>query len=349
MRRSDKTALAVALSAILLILGTGIATRFARPEAPPPAPKPERIRAVLELAPLADTSKALVVGYNYELLKRYAASNGQTAEIRLTGRDRSFLDSLRAGVVDIVVVPFEDSLAVDSVLVSAPVDSLSLWLMRHDEHDALRELNGWIAAWHASPDYPAVRSAFLDRFSAFKSGPRPQISPYDSLIRAHADSLGWDWHLLAAVIYQESRFHIEAVSPRGAAGLMQMMPRTAANYGVTDPLDPEMNVAAGAQLLGNLIKRYYPVGDNMTERYKYALAAYNAGVGRIDDCLAMARHLGVDTGYWINIVNRVLPVMAQEDVAQTGVVRLGPFKGAETTFYVDNTIAVYNRFCKITP
>ena len=312
--------------------------------------RPDRIRAVLELAPLADTSKALVVGYNYELLRRYAAENGQTAEILLTGRDLSYLDSLRAGSVDIVVVPFADSVAVDSVLVSAPLDSLSLWLMRHDEHDAMREANGWIAAWHASPDYPAVRSAFLDRFSAFKSGPRPQISPYDSLIRAHADSLGWDWHLLAAVIYQESRFHIEAVSPRGAAGLMQMMPRTAERYGVTDPLDPEMNIAAGAQMLGNLIQRYYPVGDNMTERYKYALAAYNAGIGRIDDCIAMARHLGVDTGYWINVVNRVLPVMAQEDlVALAGVTRFGPFKGAETTFYVDNAIAVYNRFCKITP
>ena len=312
--------------------------------------RPARIRAVLELAPLADTSKALVVGYNYELLRRYAAENGQTAEILLTGRDLSYLDSLRAGSVDIVVVPFADSVAVDSVLVSAPLDSLSLWLMRHDEHDAMREANGWIAAWHASPDYPAVRSAFLDRFSAFKSGPRPQISPYDSLIRAHADSLGWDWHLLAAVIYQESRFHIEAVSPRGAAGLMQMMPRTAERYGVTDPLDPEMNIAAGAQMLGNLIQRYYPVGDNMTERYKYALAAYNAGIGRIDDCIAMARHLGVDTGYWINVVNRVLPVMAQEDlVALAGVTRFGPFKGAETTFYVDNAIAVYNRFCKITP
>lgn len=346
MKRYERICLALAA---VLIAGTGLLSlRHREPEAV--RVRPERIRAVLELAPLADTSKALVIGYNYELLRRYAASYGQRAEIQLTDRDNSFLDSLRAGSVDIVVVPFGDSLAVDSVLVSAPLDSLSIWLMRHDEHETLREANAWIAAWHASADYPAVRSSFLDRFSAFGSGPRAQISPYDSLIRSHADSLGWDWHLLAAVIYQESRFHIEAVSPRGAAGLMQMMPRTAAHYGVTDPLDPEMNIAAGAQLLGNLIRRYYQVGDNMTERYKYALAAYNAGVGRIDDCIAMARHLGVDTGYWINIVNNVLPAMAQEAVvAQAGVVRLGPFRGAETTFYVDNTIAVYNRFCRITP
>ena len=130
---------------------------------------------------------------------------------------------------------------------------------------------------------------------------------------------------------------------------MQMMPRTAAKYGVTDPLDPEMNIAAGAQLLGNLIKRYYSVGDNMTERYKYALAAYNAGIGRIDDCISLARYLGVDPSYWDNVVARVLPLMGDESVTLPDVVKLGPFKGTETSFYVGNTISVYEQLCRICP
>ena len=346
MRRYEITVLAVTL---VLVAASGLSAWRLRKHPEPQRDKPELIRGVLELAPLADTSKALVIGYHYHLLERFAAANGQRAEIRLSGRDRSFLDSLRAGAVDIVVVPFGDSLAVDSVLVSKPVDSLSVWLMRHDDTQAMAELNDWIDAWHASDDYAATRSLFLERFNAFRSGSRAQVSPYDSLIRAHADSLGWDWHLLAAVIYQESRFHIEARSPRGAAGLMQMMPKTAEHYGVTDPLDPEMNIAAGARSLGTLIRRYYNVGDNMTERYKYALAAYNAGIGRIDDCISLARWLGVDTGYWINIVNHVLPLMAQESVMATGAVKLGPFRGDETVFYVDNAIAVYNRLCRICP
>ena len=345
MRRYERTAL---LLTLLLCLGAA-ALASLRPAAPETRQKPEHIRGVLELAPLADTSNALVIGYHYELLKRFAAANGQTIDIRLTGRDRSYLDSLRAGAVDIVVVPFEDSLAVDSVLLSTPVDSLSVWLMRHDEHAGMQELNDWIAAWHASDAYASTRDLFLKRFNAFRSGPRAQISPYDSLIRAHADTLGWDWHLLAAVIWQESRFHIEARSPRGAAGLMQMMPGTAERYGVSDPLDPEMNIAAGAELLGNLIRRYYKVGDNMTERYKYALAAYNAGVGRIDDCLRVAQLLGTDTGYWQNVVNQVLPRMQDETTLATGAVKVGPFRGEETVFYVDNVIAIYERFCRICP
>lgn len=345
MRRYERTAL---LLTLLLCLGAAVlSTR--RPAAPETRQKPEHIRGVLELAPLADTSKALVIGYHYELLKRFATANGQTIDIRLTGRDRSYLDSLRAGAVDIVVVPFEDSLALDSVLVSTPVDSLSVWLMRHDEHAGMQELNDWIDAWHASDEYAPTRELFLKRFNAFRSGPRAQISPYDSLIRAHADTLGWDWHLLAAIMYSESRFHIEARSPRGAAGLMQMMPKTAARYGVTDPLDPEQSIAAGAQSLSNLIKRYSGVAADRTERYKYALAAYNAGIGRIDDCISLARHLGVDPSRWDNIVQEVLPRMSDEQIMETGAVQLGPFKGEETGRYVDRIIAVYDRLCVICP
>ena len=344
MNHAERICLIVAAA---LIGGISLAPRFI-PEQETRV-KPPHIHGVLELAPLADTSKALIIGYHYDLLKRFAAANGQTVDIRLTEPDRTYLDSLRSGAVDILVVPWEDSLAVDSVLVSVPVDSMSVWLMRHDEQAGMQELNAWIDAWHASDAYAPTRDAFLNRYNAFRSGPRAQISPYDSLIRVHADSLGWDWHLLAAVIYQESRFHIEARSKRGAAGLMQMMPKTAARYGVTDPLDPEMNIAAGAQSLGNLIQRYYNVGDNMTERYKYALAAYNAGIGRIDDCINLARYLGVDPSYWINIVNRVLPLMSSEAVMETGAVKLGPFKGVETAYYVDHAIALYERLCRICP
>ena len=68
--------------AAVLVAGSALSTRFAhRPE---PRVKPEHIRGVLELAPLADTSKALIIGYHYHLLKRFAADNGQTIDISLT-------------------------------------------------------------------------------------------------------------------------------------------------------------------------------------------------------------------------------------------------------------------------
>ncbi len=81
--------------------------------------------------------------------------------------------------------------------------------------------------------------------------------------------------LVDAVIQAESAYNPEAVSPKGAKGLMQLMPETAGAFGVADPFSPEENINAGVGLLKNLLEKYN--GD-----YKKALAAYNAGEGAVD-------------------------------------------------------------------
>jgi len=81
--------------------------------------------------------------------------------------------------------------------------------------------------------------------------------------------------VLRAVIRQESAFYPCAVSPKGAMGLMQLMPATAEHFHVSDPFNTEQNVAAGARYLKELMQRFH--GD-----LKLALAAYNAGPERVD-------------------------------------------------------------------
>jgi soluble lytic murein transglycosylase-like protein len=81
--------------------------------------------------------------------------------------------------------------------------------------------------------------------------------------------------LVRAVIQEESGGDPAAVSPAGAMGLMQLMPGTAAAYGVVDPFNPVENVAAGSSYLAALMRRY---GDNLT----LALAAYNAGTAAVE-------------------------------------------------------------------
>ncbi len=342
----DTPAIVVLILTAVLIAASFVAS-LCRPKPESETIRPH-IRSVLELTRMSGRKKALIVGYNYYLLERYAESNGQTVEIDITRDSVSWLDSLKAGRVDILVVPLEDSLRCDSVLVSMPVDSLCVWLMRHDDRCNMDDVNRWLAEWHESEEHDEVSDSYLKRFDAFRSRRRGSISPYDSLIRAHADSLGWDWRLLAAVIYQESRFHIEARSRRGASGLMQMMPKTAERYGVNDPLSPEENIRGGAQLLGTLIRRYYEVGADDSERYKYALAAYNAGVGRVDDIIRLAELRGVDTAYWDSVVS-VIPEMNDESVRDSEAVRLGPFKGRETIAYVRRVMDIYGEFRRICP
>lgn len=101
-----------------------------------------------------------------------------------------------------------------------------------------------------------------------------------ALVEQAARRRGLDPALVLAVVSVESGFRPEAVSPKGAQGLMQLMPRTAASLGVEDAFDPEQNLDAGVRHLEALLKLY---DGNLTR----ALAAYNAGQG------AVARHGGV--------------------------------------------------------
>ncbi len=97
----------------------------------------------------------------------------------------------------------------------------------------------------------------------------------DKLVGDSSEESGVQSDLIRAVISQESGGRPCAISPKGAQGLMQLMPAVAAQFGVHDPFDPKQNVGAGTKLLKQLLEKYN--GD-----MKLTLAAYNAGSGRVD-------------------------------------------------------------------
>lgn len=126
---------------------------------------------------------------------------------------------------------------------------------------------------------PAIAGSDTDLLSrpSAPEFPCEPLSPevWNPLVSAAAEQEGLSAELLAAVIRQESAFRPCAVSPKGAMGLMQLMPATAQLLGVKDPFDPKENVDAGAKFLKMLLSRY---GGNLA----LALGAYNAGPGRVD-------------------------------------------------------------------
>lgn len=305
------------------------------------------LHSVIHLSAVTDTTRALVVGYNYDLLRRFGRENGMQMDIRLGRREVAELDSLHNGSVDILVLPFEDSLVIDSALVSIPVDSQTVWVVRHDWDKELEELNSWIAALYDSPDYDRKRNVYMKVYSPFRSGRRRSICPYDSLIMHTADSVGMDWRMLAAVIYKESMFHIEAASHRGARGLMQMIPPTAESFGVTDPLDPEQNIRAGGRYLSQLGRNYAGIAEDRIERIKFALAAYNAGGGRVKDCITYARSKGIEPTRWDDIVAIIPEMRDSTAMAEREDIKWGVFQGYETIAYVEDVMAIYYEFCRI--
>jgi soluble lytic murein transglycosylase-like protein len=102
-----------------------------------------------------------------------------------------------------------------------------------------------------------------------------RATQYDGLIEGAASAASVEANLLRAVIVVESGFNPRAVSKKGALGLMQLMPATAARFGATNAMDPRQNVAAGARYLKFLMDRF---GHNV----RLALAAYNAGEEAVD-------------------------------------------------------------------
>jgi soluble lytic murein transglycosylase-like protein len=110
---------------------------------------------------------------------------------------------------------------------------------------------------------------------AIQSDEKSNVQKFDEIIQGAADRYGLDPALIKAVISVESNGNPTAVSPAGAQGLMQLMPKTAADLGVTDPFDPVQNVKAGTRYLSQLISRYQ---GNL----QLALAAYNWGMGNLE-------------------------------------------------------------------
>lgn len=136
---------------------------------------------------------------------------------------------------------------------------------------------------------------------------------YEAIVRGHAENYRLDPALVAAVIYQESRFRADARSPSGAVGLMQLLPETAVGiaqrtggsaFRVDDLLDPELNVRYGSWYLRHLLDKY---GDT-----RLALAAYNAGQANVDRWRRDGRGVVfAETRHYVERVQRLRDVYAR--------------------------------------
>ena len=276
-------------------------------------------------------------------MKRFAADNHCSVRIIAHNENENFLDSLASGKIDLAIIHNNQTPENDAIRLSCKLDEHTVIAVRNEKGlSGLSEVNCWISYMKNSGDFASIKSRFKGTGNPLKKSElgikASHVSPYDDIIRANAAELGWDWRMLAAVVYQESKFSINSRSHRGAQGLMQVMPSTAARYGISDLVDPENNLNAGTKHLKMLQNIWKKRNLEPSEIIRFTLASYNAGEGRILDCRSYAADKGYDADKWEEIV-KVIPMMREE----------GRFQGYETIAYIENIEALYEAICKIHP
>ena len=151
------------------------------------------------------------------------------------------------------------------------------------------------------------------------------LSAYDQLIRQYADSIGWDWRLIASVVYHESRFNNDARSGKGALGLMQIR---SSRYTEEELLNPARNLQVGTRYLRKL-EGMFPAATPL-DSVKYALAAFNLGDGRVRGLVNKAGEAGQDVSRWDSVAT-FLP------------------QGHHTVSYVEKVLDTYAQYCSQYP
>ncbi|HJZ71062.1 MAG TPA: transglycosylase SLT domain-containing protein, partial [Vicinamibacterales bacterium] len=162
--------------------------------------------------------------------------------------------------------------AVAAALVGSAVPAAAQIYTWRDPNGRLVLSNIRPASERTTPTYAVPKA---EEVRATRAVTSRRWSAYEDLIAEHSRNQGVRAALVRAVMQVESAFNPYARSPKGALGLMQLMPATIQQYGVRNPFDPADNVRAGVAYLRELLDRYH---DNE----ELALAAYNAGPGAVD-------------------------------------------------------------------
>lgn len=272
---------------------------------------------------------------SYEKVIRYVAAG----DFDLTVSPRNLAELKESYFTNIYVKP-----------AIGPAHDVSL-AVRKNAPELQQALDEWIAEHQGGPLFQELyEKYFVDRQgynereeSEYLSSETGRLSEYDQLLQTYADTLGWDWRLLASQTYQESLFNPRARSWAGAAGLLQLMPATAAEFGVTNVYDPEQNVAGAVRFLEWLHDYWADKIEDERERRKFILASYNTGHGHVEDARRLTEKHGGNTELWADVAYWLLQ-KSKRAVYQDEVVKYGFCRGLEPVTYVAHILDRYDHY-----
>lgn len=180
---------------------------------------------------------------------------------------------------------------------------------------------------------------YLNRFDlkAFHRKVETELPRYRKMIREAADKYGFDWRLIAAMIYQESHFNPSARSYTGVRGLMQVTRIAAAEMGIVNRMDPEQSIEAGVGYLASIYERFDDI-ESEKDRLLFSLASYNIGYGHVRDAQKIVKEHGRRADSWSSLVETLPFLQMPEFYLET---EFGYARGTEPVRYVENIMAYY--------
>ncbi len=242
----------------------------------------------------------------------------------------------------ITLLPFYPSLKIVGRIGS---DFNREWVLNPNNPNLNDTINSWIMGFKGTKRYETLCRRYLTTNShviqqSFCKSSRTSISAYDAIIRQCCKTYNMDWRFVSSIIFQETKFNTELTGVGGSFGIMQIMPVTAENYGITDTSSVEDQIRAGVRHIASLYKRYKNIGSEIDRLYVTA-AAYNAGSGHLQDAIALCVKYETDSvDTWQNIF-KYLNLKSQKKYYSDSVVRCGYYPGNHSIQYAKEVMERY--------
>lgn len=226
-----------------------------------------------------------------------------------------------------------------------------VWAVRQSDTQLLSALNAYIDQEYRQGFYNVVYNKYIDNPEPQKASADlltgvAQLSPFDHIVRDYAERYGFDWRLIVAQMYQESRFDPAAVSHAGARGLMQLLPAAAEQVGVEHRDDPAKNIRGGIRYLNYLRSRFEESDLPLEVRTWFTLAAYNAGYNRVSQARRLAVKMNLNPNRWFDNVEQAMLALARPRHKDGTLVRA--CRCGQTVVYVREIRTLYNNYVRLT-
>ncbi|MCG8616266.1 MAG: membrane-bound lytic murein transglycosylase MltF [Desulfobacterales bacterium] len=220
------------------------------------------------------------------------------------------------------------------------------WAVRKDDAEMLKEINKFllyaiengILQKITEKYYDNIRDFGVYELKKFHQRIQTRLPKYQDVIMEESAKYGFDWRLVAAVVYQESHFNPKATSFTNVRGLMQVTNATAKEMGIKDRLNPQESVRAGIKYLDLMHQRFNHIEDEY-QRLLFALASYNIGYGHVKDALRIAKEQGLDPHTW-QTLKTTLPLLSKPEYYKK--TKYGYARGWEPVHYVERILTYFD-------